>query len=337
MPPIDGLAEARPWGNREATTAEAGPGAAAGPRRRRGRGRDGPGLEQPRLERCRSSRPRTAILRRRGAVRRARRSATRSREPASTLRVGVKAVGAARGEGGQVSLRLEDGEELRGDELLVAVGRRPRTDDIGARDGRRSSPAASSRSTTSCGSTARTGCTRSATSTAARCSPTWASTRRGSAPTTCSARTSRASCDKVGPPRVVFTDPEVAAVGQDTRRARRRTASTPARSTSRPRRNAGASFRGRNTRALRGSSSTRARGVIVGATFVGHRDRRVAARRDDRRQRGRPARPPLARGAGVPDPIRDLAEAARGVRAVRRSERSRPAAVEAADVRRLSG
>ena len=41
------------------------------------------------------------------------------------LRVGVKAVGGSRGEGGRVSLRLEGGEELRGDELLVAVGRRP--------------------------------------------------------------------------------------------------------------------------------------------------------------------------------------------------------------------
>ena len=47
------------------------------------------------------------------------------------LRTGVKAIAASRGEGGQVSLRLEGDEELRGDELLVAVGRRPRTAELG--------------------------------------------------------------------------------------------------------------------------------------------------------------------------------------------------------------
>ena len=41
-----------------------------------------------------------------------------------------------------------------------------------------------------------TGCTRSATSTAARCSRTWASTRRGSRPTACSATT---TCSRTAP------------------------------------------------------------------------------------------------------------------------------------------
>ncbi len=71
------------------------------------------------------------------------------------LRTGVKAVGASRGEGGQVSLELEGGEELRGDELLVAVGRRPAHRRTSDSSGPASRPAATSRSTTSCGSTAR--------------------------------------------------------------------------------------------------------------------------------------------------------------------------------------
>jgi dihydrolipoamide dehydrogenase len=49
-----------------------------------------------------------------------------------TVIVGSKAVGAERdGTDGPVRLRLEDGRVVEGDELLVAVGRRPLTADIG--------------------------------------------------------------------------------------------------------------------------------------------------------------------------------------------------------------
>ena len=48
------------------------------------------------------------------------------------VRVGVKAIAAARaGEGGTFMLTLEDGAALESDALLVAVGRRPHTDDLG--------------------------------------------------------------------------------------------------------------------------------------------------------------------------------------------------------------
>ncbi|MGQ0719856.1 MAG: dihydrolipoyl dehydrogenase family protein [Pseudonocardiales bacterium] len=48
------------------------------------------------------------------------------------LRTGAKVVRAAReSSDGPVTLTLDDGTEVVGDELLVAVGRRPRTDDIG--------------------------------------------------------------------------------------------------------------------------------------------------------------------------------------------------------------
>ena len=43
------------------------------------------------------------------------------------IRTGARATAVSRGEGGQVTLKLEDGSELHGDEILVAVGRRPRT------------------------------------------------------------------------------------------------------------------------------------------------------------------------------------------------------------------
>ena len=130
VPPIEGLAEARPWTNREATTAERGARAAADPRRRRRRRRAGAGLEQPRLQRD-AGRGRGPGPRRRGAVReragRRRARALRGRDPRPAPRRPPPRAARA----GQVSLRLEGGDELRGDELLVAVGRRPRTDDIG--------------------------------------------------------------------------------------------------------------------------------------------------------------------------------------------------------------
>ena len=44
--------------------------------------------------------------------------------------MGVQAT-AVRASGGEVELELETGGPVRGDELLVAVGRRPRTDDLG--------------------------------------------------------------------------------------------------------------------------------------------------------------------------------------------------------------
>ena len=49
VPPIDGLREARPWTNREATTAKRGARAPGDPRRRRGGRGDGAGLEHARV------------------------------------------------------------------------------------------------------------------------------------------------------------------------------------------------------------------------------------------------------------------------------------------------
>jgi pyruvate/2-oxoglutarate dehydrogenase complex dihydrolipoamide dehydrogenase (E3) component len=47
------------------------------------------------------------------------------------VRLGAKATAAARDGAGRFTLRLEAGDTIDGDELLVAVGRRPHTDDLG--------------------------------------------------------------------------------------------------------------------------------------------------------------------------------------------------------------
>ena len=124
-----------------------------------------------------------------------------------------------------------------------------------------------------------------------------------------------ARADLAGSPRVVFTDPQLAAVGrtlaaaeEDGIEARAVDVETAA--------NAGASFHGRNAPGTSRIVVDTEREVIVGATLRRPRDRRVAARGDDRGQRRGPARPARPRRAGVPDPQRGLAEAARGVRAL---------------------
>ena len=182
------------------------------------------------------------------------------------VRTGVKATGASRGDAGQVSLQLEHGERLRGDELLVAVGRRPRTAELGLEsvgvegggyidvDDR-------------CGSATRTGSTRSATSTGARCSRTWASTKRGSASMGLGKEVT-ASADLQGSPRVVFTEPQVAAVGWTLEQATERGIAARAVDVQTSA-NAGASFIGRNAPGTSRLVVDTARDVVVGATFVG--------------------------------------------------------------------
>ena len=102
---------------------------------------------------------------------------------------------------------------------------------------------------------------------------------------------------------------------QDARRRPRRRASTPARSTSAPTARPAPASRARAPAAPPASSSTEASGTIVGATFTRLRDRRLPPRRDDRDRRRGAARAPAPRGRRLPDPQRDLAEAARGTTA----------------------
>ncbi len=129
IPPIPGLAEARPWNNREATTAKEVPDSLLV----LGGGVVGVELGQawsslgarvtiiealPRLlsrEEPFASEQVAGALRARGI----------------DVRIGVKAVRASRDDDGEAALELEDGETVRGSELLVCVGRRPHSADIG--------------------------------------------------------------------------------------------------------------------------------------------------------------------------------------------------------------
>jgi pyruvate/2-oxoglutarate dehydrogenase complex dihydrolipoamide dehydrogenase (E3) component len=265
MPPIDGLAEAAPWGNREATTASAVPG------RLLVLGGGVVGVELAHAWRSLGSS--VALVEAADRI-----LATEERfvseEIGDALRasglevsVGAEAVGVSRGEGGQVTLRLEGGEELHGDELLVAVGRRPRTDDlmlesVGVAAGGYLSVDDQLRVDGSDWLYAigdvngRALLTHMGKYQARVC----ADHVRG--------KDVAASCDKAGPPRVIFTDPEVAAVGRtltaakeegiDARAVDVQTSGT-----------AGASFRGRNTPGTSRLVVDEERGVIVGATFVG--------------------------------------------------------------------
>ena len=128
VPPIDGLAEARPWTNREATTAAEVPGRLL---------ILGGGVVGVELAQAWSSLGASVTL-----VEAEERILVNEEPFASEeiaaglerggveLRTKARATRASRGDGGQVTLRLEGEEELRGDELLVAVGRRPRTEEL---------------------------------------------------------------------------------------------------------------------------------------------------------------------------------------------------------------
>ena len=112
------------------------------------------------------------------------------REDGVDVRLGCSATRVSRP--GAVVVELDDGTTVEADEVLAAFGRVPggryRARDDRAGACRRRSPSA-----TICASAVTTGCSRSATSTAARCSRTWASIRPGSSPTR--PRPGRRRCD----------------------------------------------------------------------------------------------------------------------------------------------
>ena len=128
MPPIPGLTEARPWTNREITTAS------EVPRRLLILGGGVVGVEM--AQAWSSLGARVTIVE--GLDRLiAGEEAVASEELARALRergvdihLGVRAVGASRDDGA-VQLTLDDGTVLVGDEILVAAGRRPLTADLG--------------------------------------------------------------------------------------------------------------------------------------------------------------------------------------------------------------
>ena len=141
LPPIDGLAEAEPWTNREGTTVEVGAGEPARDRRRPGRAASWrrPGARSGRTSRARGRRP---DARERGGVRERAGDAARSREHGVDVRTGVEIASVVGGDGRyHVTLaerRDAGGGGADGRRRPQAAHRRPR-----ARERRDSSPAAS--------------------------------------------------------------------------------------------------------------------------------------------------------------------------------------------------
>jgi dihydrolipoamide dehydrogenase len=128
IPPIDGLREAKPWTNREATTAKAVPARLA---------ILGGGVVGVEMAQAYSSLGAAVTLIERGDRLIAREEPFASdhveqslRENGVDVRLGVSAT-SVRAEGGEVTVELDDGGPVRADELLVAIGRKLNSDEIG--------------------------------------------------------------------------------------------------------------------------------------------------------------------------------------------------------------
>ncbi len=130
MPPIPGLADARPWDNRTVTTTK------EPPRRLLVLGGGAIGLEMAQAMRRLGSSEVTVIeATPRLLIREEPFAGTEVAEALEaegiTIRVGVGLTRVERDGDGPVTAVLTDGTEVVGDELLVATGRRPSTDDLG--------------------------------------------------------------------------------------------------------------------------------------------------------------------------------------------------------------
>jgi dihydrolipoamide dehydrogenase len=183
------------------------------------------------------------------------------------VRCGAKAIAAGRGPEGQVTLRLDGGDELRGDELMVAVGRRPRTSDIALE-----TVGVEPRGYLDVDDELRVDGSEwlyAIGDVNGRALLTHMGKYQGRiAADRILGREATATAERLGSPRVVFTDPQLAAVGrplakaeEDGIDARAVDVETSA--------NAGASFHGRNAPGTTRIVVDEGRKVIVGATFVG--------------------------------------------------------------------
>jgi pyruvate/2-oxoglutarate dehydrogenase complex dihydrolipoamide dehydrogenase (E3) component len=131
IPPIEGLRAMRVWGNREATSAQ------QAPRRLIVLGGGAVGVEMAQAWRALGTEEVTLVEAADRLLPREEPFAGEELEAAMEsqgigVRTGVKAVRAVRqGADGPVTLTLEDDSAMTGDEILVAVGRRPNTDELG--------------------------------------------------------------------------------------------------------------------------------------------------------------------------------------------------------------
>jgi pyruvate/2-oxoglutarate dehydrogenase complex dihydrolipoamide dehydrogenase (E3) component len=264
IPPIDGLKDAEPWDNRQATTSKRVPdslvvlgGGAVGAEM--AQAWHSFGADVALVEAMDRLLPNEEPFA-------GEQVADALRERGMDVRTGTKAR-AVRGQNGHVTVELEDGESVSGEELLVAVGRSARTDGIGLE-----SVGVEVERWLEVDDQMRVG----------RSDWLYAVgdvngrsllTHMGKYQARIAAdhvlgKQVAATADRKGSPRVTFTDPEVAAAGRTLAAAREggvdaravdvETSRTP-----------GASFHGRNTPGTTRIVVDENRGVIVGATFVG--------------------------------------------------------------------
>jgi pyruvate/2-oxoglutarate dehydrogenase complex dihydrolipoamide dehydrogenase (E3) component len=183
------------------------------------------------------------------------------------VRVASKATGASRSDSGEFALELAGGDTLLSDELLVAVGRKPRTEDLGLEtidlepgatigvDDRMRVPGRD--------------WLYAIGDINGRALLTHAGKyQAGVAAATIMNREARALWDGKRTPQVVFTEPQIAAAGLTLERAL--DAGIPARAVDAdPGATAGASFVGKGSRAAARIVVDETREVMIGATFVG--------------------------------------------------------------------
>ena len=264
MPPISGLAEARPWGNREATTAKKAPERLV---------ILGGGVVGVELAQAWSSLG-TEVVLLEGAPRViVREEPFASAEVAAALveagvevRTESRAVAVSR-EGDEVVVELADGSSARGEELLVAVGRQVNTSEIGLETvglepGKPVEVGSNLRSP-------RHDWLYAIGDANGRALLTHMGKYQGRlAADAILGKSVTVRSDGPLSPRVIFTDPQVAAVGHTLGSAEAagmvvRAVDVPTSGT------AGASFVGRNTPGTSRLVLDDANGVIAGATFVG--------------------------------------------------------------------
>jgi dihydrolipoamide dehydrogenase len=264
LPPIPGLAEAAPWTNREVTTASAIPGRLL----ILGGGIVGVELGQAYAALGASVAVVEALPR---LIAREEEFASQDvedglRAAGVEIHLGARATAVSRGEK-QVSLELETGEGLVGDELLVAIGRRPNTADLGLEPfGVAPGKSIEVDDRMRAGGSDWLYAIGDANG---RALLTHAGKYQGRiAADVILGRDARATTDGPGTPRVIFTDPSVAAVGHTLASARE--AGIDARAVDVATSGvAGGSFYGRNAAGTCRLVIDEDRKVVVGATFTG--------------------------------------------------------------------
>jgi pyruvate/2-oxoglutarate dehydrogenase complex dihydrolipoamide dehydrogenase (E3) component len=266
IPPVPGLAASRPWTTREATTAK------QMPERLLVLGGGVAGVELAQVYATLGSS--VALVE---AVDRliAREEEFASEEVADGLRgrgvdvrLRTKATGASRSER-KVRLELEGGEALEGDELLVAIGRRPRTEDIGLESAGVEVRPGDPLEVDDRLRVGGRGWLYAVGDVNGRALLTHAGKYQArAAADVILGRDAAATADGPVSPRVVFTDPAVAAVGHTLASARE--AGVEVRAVDYPTAGvAGASFHGRNAPGTSRLVVDERRRVLAGATFTG--------------------------------------------------------------------